>query len=149
MEFSNAFREGTNQPPWLITAGNWKHKLFPKDVDACRKTSWPSTAAVITSRCRGLSNVGSLADDDNTFEVPYSPERLFTKDAAQVKVQIDLVALETGAYHRYFRSFSGHEEAWEVEDGFTSVKTARRKEETRYHVGSYSLRQITNSKKNT
>lgn len=59
MEFSNAFREGTNQPPWLITAGNWKHKLFPKDVDACRKTSWPSTAAVITSRCRGLSDVGS------------------------------------------------------------------------------------------
>lgn len=73
---------------------------------------------------------------DNTFEVPYSPERLFTKDPAQVKVQIDLAALETGAYHRCFRSFSGHEEAWEAEDGFTSVETARREEETRYHVGS-------------
>lgn len=64
-------------PPWLIMAGNWKHRLFPKDVAACRKTSLPSIAATITSRWRGLYTAylvlswGTVVVISPTLEAPY------------------------------------------------------------------------------
>jgi hypothetical protein len=47
--------------PLDTAAGSWKHKLFPKEVAAWRKTSWPSMVAVITSRCSGLELLGNFS----------------------------------------------------------------------------------------
>ena len=72
----------------------------------------------------------SLADEGYTAgQKGYSPERLFAEDSVQVKVQIDLTALEVGACHFISQASLGIEDVREVEGGFTLGETARREEE--------------------
>lgn len=49
--FTQEFHIEDYSLPWSTTAGSWKHKLFPKDVAAWTKTSFPSREACMISLC--------------------------------------------------------------------------------------------------